>query len=89
MSSEVFETLYYFHTDTFIAIIHDLELVQAQRRALNASISRTITKADLVRWETLFGLVRPDTRVVIAGARCTSRRQHYQTPTDETLQQWP
>lgn len=80
--------IYYFDTDSFIDIVHDLEELPEtgpQPRSRNDSIVENITPTDLERWRKVFGVAAPEARYMIAQTRGRERPP----PSAEALQAWP
>lgn len=87
MSSPISRCKFYFHTDTFIEIILELELYpEADLLHRADSFADDITGADIDRWQKLFGLTADDARYFIAESRDVEEETQY---SDETLRKWP
>jgi hypothetical protein len=78
---------YFFNTDTFIDIVHELEELPVRPRVRNDSVITSITRAEIEIWQNLFNLPADDARHLIGMHR--EPAENKRTIPVEILQDWP
>jgi hypothetical protein len=78
---------YYFDTETFIAIIHELEELPEMPLQLYASQIDSLAPADIDRWMSVFGVTADEAKYIICAFRYGGHPR-VQIP-DEILEKWP
>jgi hypothetical protein len=90
MSAHRIPHQYYFDTETFIDIIHELERIPERLPSRNDSTANSnVTSASLERWQKLFGLTASEVQTVITEMRAIDIEQTLKDTSAETLQKWP
>lgn len=75
---------YYFDTDDFIDIVHELEEIPETAPGQDHATSDTVTETDVQQWQKLFGMGALESRYFIAHIRGLDL-----VPSEETLKAWP
>jgi hypothetical protein len=90
MSAQRTPREYYFDTETFINIIHELERIPERPPSRNdPTANSNMTSASLERWQKLFGLTASEVQTVITEMRVIDIEQTLNATSAETLQKWP
>lgn len=87
MPSKTLEKTYYFTTDTFIDIVHDIERIPERAPPRTDYVTQAITTAQLNRWRELFGLDHDESRIIIADVRADADTRC--EPSEDVRQLWP
>jgi hypothetical protein len=75
---------YYFDTDDFIDIVHELEEIPETAPAQDDASSDIVAEADVEQWQKLFGMGVLESRYLIAHVR-----EMDLVPSEEALEAWP
>lgn len=79
--------VYHVSVDSFIGIVHELELIPETMRSRNDSVMSSISNSDLERWGNLFGLTVSEARFIICESRAIYGPRR--APADAILRRWP
>lgn len=77
---------YFFDTDTFINIVHELEEIPERPLTRNDSVVDDLTDEHIELWRKLFGLTIEEARYLIRSNRALEDRT---VIPDEALREWP
>jgi hypothetical protein len=78
---------YFFDTNTFIDIVHELEEIPDRPRERNDSTTTSVDRADIEIWQNLFGISFEEARYLIQLQR--EPGENKRTIPDEIIQNWP
>ncbi|CAO2649077.1 Nn.00g100260.m01.CDS01 [Neocucurbitaria sp. VM-36] len=79
---------FYLDTNTYIAIVHELETIEDRPDPRNDSVVDSIVGRDLFRWKSLFGLSAKEAGFELLNHRSKQKEKNY-TPQSNALAQWP
>jgi hypothetical protein len=87
MPPKIYRKQYYFDTEVFIDIVHDIERIPSRPPPKDDVLAQNVPTDQLHRWQEVFGLNASDARLIIADTQAGAfdRRKI----SEEMIDKWP